>query len=96
MAINKYQQARVDKLCAMGLIFNGETFIYADINFHWTDIVCMTNAEFDKAYNGAIKRKAVIDSHQDRSDRLQFHCSCGFITSNETEFKTHKRSFGIL
>ena len=54
-------KVRADKLSALGLRYDGQQFAYADINFHWTDITCMSDAEFDKAYEGAVKRKAVID-----------------------------------
>jgi hypothetical protein len=55
-------QARIDKVLKLGLKYDGQQLTYHDINFHWTDIVCMTEAEFKKAYDGAVKRKAAIDS----------------------------------
>lgn len=55
---------RLDKLDALGLKFNGEDFIYEDINFHWTELLCMTDQEFDMAYEGAVKRKAQIDAEE--------------------------------
>jgi len=51
---------RLDKLTTLGLLFNGQAFVYDDINFHWTDIVCMTDEEFDKAYNGAVERLEIL------------------------------------
>lgn len=59
--MNEKQKERTDKLISIGLIFNGDSFIYEDINFHWTDIVCMSDTEFDKAFEGARKRKKAID-----------------------------------
>jgi hypothetical protein len=55
-------EARTAKLCELGLRYDGQQFVYEDINFHWTDITCMTDAQFEKAYKGAVKRKAVLDS----------------------------------
>lgn len=52
---------RIDKLNELGLLFNGQAFVYADINFHWTDIICMTDEEFDKAYEGASERLKIIE-----------------------------------
>lgn len=58
-------QARADKLFALGLKFNGTDFLYEDINFNWfTDVLCMSDEEFDKAYAGAVKRKAVLDKEK--------------------------------
>lgn len=56
-----YQEERNKKLYALGLKWNGTAFIFEDINFHWLDTLCMTDAEFDKAYEGAVKRKKVLD-----------------------------------
>lgn len=55
-----YREVRALKLVRMGLIYNGEAFVYQDINFHWTDITCMTPAEFNRAYEGAVRRMAVL------------------------------------
>jgi hypothetical protein len=54
-------KGRAAKLFDLGLTFDGSTFLYYDINFHWTDITCMSDSEFDKALEGATKRKAAID-----------------------------------
>jgi hypothetical protein len=64
MSLTLQQENRCDKLTNLGLRYDGQQFIYQDINFHWTDIVCMTDAEFKKAYEGAVKRKAVIDAKE--------------------------------
>ena len=58
----KTQDDRCKKLFDLGLKYNGVEFLYHDINFHWTDVTCMSDEEFEKAYQGAVKRKAVIDS----------------------------------
>ena len=54
--------ARAEKLIALGLTYDGQQLVYQDINFHWTDLTCMTDAQFNRAYEGAVKRKAVLDS----------------------------------
>ena len=58
--IKAQRDARCKKLFDMGLKFNGMEFIYEDINFHWTDIVCMSDEEFEKAYQGSLKRMTVL------------------------------------
>lgn len=50
------------KLLQLGLKFNGESYVYDDINFHWTDVTCMSDAEFNVAYEGAVRRMAVIQA----------------------------------
>jgi hypothetical protein len=55
---------RSQKLFKLGLKFNGTDFLYEDINFHWTDLVCMSDEEFDKAYKGAVNRKKVLEQEQ--------------------------------
>lgn len=47
---------RQNELSNLGLKFNGESFIYEDINFHWTDTVTMSGPEFAKALAGAKER----------------------------------------
>jgi hypothetical protein len=68
------QSKRVDQLLAMGLKFDGDSFVYEDINFHHTDTLCMTDEEFDKAYAGAVSRKAYLDSTAKFSHSLN-HCN---------------------
>lgn len=58
------QEERNKKLWALGLKWNGDSFVYKDINFHWTDTMCMTEAEFNKAYEGAVRRKKVLDAEE--------------------------------
>jgi hypothetical protein len=53
---------RSAKLLELGLRFDGQQLVYQDINFHVTDLLCMTDAEFNKAYEGVVKRKATLDS----------------------------------
>lgn len=71
--------ARAAKLWALGLKYDGQQFVYEDINFHWTDLLCMSDAEFDKAYEGAVKRKAVLDSAgmQEDNDNATQRCENG-------------------
>ncbi len=59
--MNDYVKERSDRLFKLGLKFNGSGFIYEDINFDYTDLICMTNEEFEKAYEGLVKRKQRID-----------------------------------
>lgn len=49
---------RQQKLIKLGLVFDGEQFKYKDVNFHWTDIVCMEKEEFDRQYTDAEARMA--------------------------------------
>jgi hypothetical protein len=51
---------RAERLSDLGLLYNGDSFIYADINFHWTDLTCMTDEEFNKAFKGASERLEVL------------------------------------
>ncbi len=51
---------RMKALTSIGLIFNGELFVYRDINFNWTDISCMNDHEFSKALEGADVRMTEI------------------------------------
>lgn len=58
------RESRVKKLSDLGLMFNGAEMCYEDINFHWTEILCDTDAEFDKAYAGAVKRMATLKQEE--------------------------------
>jgi hypothetical protein len=58
---NQKLENRSDKLFRLGLKYNGQNFLYHDINFHWTDLTCMSDEEFEKAYEGAVNRKKQID-----------------------------------
>jgi hypothetical protein len=64
--------ARTEKLLALGLTYDGQQLVYQDINFHWTDLVCMSDAQFDKAYEGAVKRKTVLNSTGNGGDSACF------------------------
>lgn len=66
------QEDRCKKLWNIGLKFNGTDFIYQDINFHWTDIVCMDDDDFEKALIGATARKATL-------------CNCGNCKISATD-----------
>lgn len=52
---------RMNKMYSLGLKFNGESFIYHDVNFHWTDLICISDSAFEKATIGAEKRIKEID-----------------------------------
>lgn len=56
-------KSRLRMLKDMGLVFDGEQFTYKDINFHHTNITCMTQEEFNEAYCGAIRR--MLDIHEE-------------------------------
>jgi len=60
MALSPTMEARTNKLFKLGLKFDGQQFVFQDINFHWTDLLCMSDKEFDKALAGAEKRKKDI------------------------------------
>ena len=51
---------RVKKLYDLGLRYNGSEYAYQDINFHWTDITCMSDEEFEKALKGATARMEIL------------------------------------
>jgi len=63
--IEKEQERRRVLLFNLGLKWDGESFIYEDINFHWTDIQCMKNEQFEKAYMGAKIRKVQIEKEEE-------------------------------
>lgn len=52
---------RLNKMFSLGLKYDGDSFIFRDINFHWTDLVCMNDDDFEKAFTGAKKRKEQIE-----------------------------------
>lgn len=68
LAEKQKQQDRQDKMFRLGLNWDGQTFIYKDINFHWTDLLTMSDEKFNKAYEGASKRMEVLkqDEHIER------------------------------
>lgn len=51
---------RQNKLHRLGLRFDGEQFVYKDINFHWVEISTMSGPAFAKALAGAESRMAEI------------------------------------
>lgn len=65
MNAKERQSKRIEQLTALGLIFDGSSFVYEDINFHHTDTLCMSDRAFEKALEGATKRKAQIDSEKE-------------------------------
>lgn len=52
---------RLNKMFSLGLKYDGDSFTFRDINFHWTDLVCMNDDDFEKAFTGAKKRKEQIE-----------------------------------
>ena len=51
---------RQNKLIELGLRFDGEQFIYKDVNFHWSEVVTMTGPQFAKQLAGAQARMEEI------------------------------------
>lgn len=64
---DKKEKERMDKLLLMGLIYDGQQFIYKDINFHWTEIKTMSDQEFSKAVSGANKRMDEITKEEEKA-----------------------------
>lgn len=65
MLRDKTVKERAQKLLDLGLRYDGQSFIYQDINFHWTDLQCMTDEEFNEALEGAKKRMETIKSEEE-------------------------------
>jgi len=61
MSKGAIDQKRLDKMFSLNLKYDGQQFTFHDINFHWTDLLCMTDEEFDKAYTRAKNRKLEIE-----------------------------------
>jgi colicin import membrane protein len=57
----RLENERLKKMSTLGLNWDGEQFVFRDINFHWSDLVCLSDSEFDAAFEGAKKRKEQID-----------------------------------
>jgi hypothetical protein len=57
----KAKTYRMNKMYELGLKYDGQSFVFRDINFHWTDLICMKDDEFEKAWSGASKRKQQIE-----------------------------------
>lgn len=55
---------RKNKMFSLGLKFDGQSFVFKDINFHWTDLICMSDEDFEKAYTGAKARKEQIETEE--------------------------------
>lgn len=55
---------RCKELTEMGLSFDfrENSYVYHDINFHTTDLLCMSEEEWRRAIEGAKERKLAIDS----------------------------------
>jgi len=53
---------RISQLREIGLNWDGQSFIFKDINFHWTDIIIMDDEKFNKTLEGAKKRMNEINS----------------------------------
>jgi hypothetical protein len=60
----KEEKRRRDLMFSLGLKWDGQQFTKEDINFHWTDLICMSKEDFDKAFEGAKRRSEEIDAEQ--------------------------------
>lgn len=60
LAEKQKQNNRQSAMFSLGLKWDGQMFHYKDINFHWTDLLCMSDADFDKNLKGANKRMAIL------------------------------------
>lgn len=65
-------QERCEQLKELGLDFDfncngdGGNYVYRDINFHVTDIICMSDDEWEKALSGAKNRKQQLVEEDER------------------------------
>lgn len=64
MILSPKTQFRIEKLDKLGLTFTGMEFVYQDINFHYTDLICMDDIEFNKALEGATKRMETLKNEE--------------------------------
>lgn len=55
---------RQNKLIALGLVFDGQQFCYKDVNFHWTEILTMSEKDFNTQYSGAENRMKQIKAEE--------------------------------
>lgn len=60
-------EARTKKMFELGLVWNGDSFIYKDINFHHTDLTCMSDKNFDKALAGATRRMKFLRDEEEKA-----------------------------
>ncbi len=51
---------RQNKLIKLGLVFDGENFIYKDVNFHWSETLTLTDEEFTNAFEKARIRMVIL------------------------------------
>ena len=69
---------RQNKLIELGLRFDGEQFIYKDVNFHWSEVVAMTGPQFAKQLAGAqarmeeIRKEEKAEEEKRENERKQF------------------------
>jgi colicin import membrane protein len=63
---------RLNKMFTIGLKWDGEQFSFRDINFHWTDLICLSDPEFEKTFEEAKKRKEQIENEEKQeNERLK-------------------------
>lgn len=62
------QDYRMRKMGSLGFTFNGESFVYRDINYLWTGLLRLSNEEFENTFSRAKNRKSAHDE-ADRKER---------------------------
>ncbi len=65
----KKKEERQAKMTEMGLMWNGQEFCYKDINFHWTDLIVMSDEDFQKTVDGATVRMGEIRKEEEEDLR---------------------------
>lgn len=65
------KDARKKVLFDMGLHFDGQSFIYEDINFHWTDVLTYDDDKFNKTVAAATERMKVIKADEAAAKEIE-------------------------
>lgn len=68
MGTDLNRELRCIELSKLGLIYDGEQYKKDDINVHWSEIVCSSDAEFEKIVSKIkeeIKRRnSILNNHE--------------------------------
>lgn len=75
---------RRNAMYALGLKFDGQQFSYQDINFHWTDLLTMSDEKFAKAVEGATKRMEQIRAEEALEAKKQLLAQQEQVAMTET------------
>jgi len=70
-AKERKNEKRQRELLDMDLRYDGDSFIYEDVNFHHTDIICMSDEEWNKQIKGAKNRMAEIKAEKEKERLAQ-------------------------